>query len=307
MFKACIFDIQPYSIHDGPGIRTTVFFKGCPLRCLWCHNPESNNVYPQLMYYSAKCRGCGRCIDLCPVQAIYLSAESKKVKTDRTRCTNCGACTNACLYRAREMTGKMLDVDEVFEQVMSDRMFFETSGGGITASGGEPLCVPSFIRALFEKCKREGIHTAIETCGYGSWEAVREAMLYTDLVLYDLKAMDSKLHKELTGVDNGQILENCIRIKRQLHKAMVVRIPVVPGLNDSRENLISTADFIKRELGADVPVHLLPYHSLGDSKLESLESGKCRLDILPPGEEQMNDLKKLMSDTGLNVQVGAAM
>ncbi len=307
MFKACIFDIQPYSIHDGPGIRTTVFFKGCPLRCLWCHNPESNNVYPQLMYYSAKCRGCGRCIDLCPVQAISLFDESKKVKTDRTRCTNCGTCTNACLYRAREMTGKMMTVDEVFEQVMSDRIFFETSGGGITASGGEPLCVPSFIRTLFEKCKKEGIHTAIETCGYGSWEAVREAMLYTDLVLYDLKVMDSKLHKEFTGVDNGQILENCVCIRRRLHKAMVVRIPVVPGFNDSRENLISTADFIKRELGADVPVHLLPYHSLGDSKLDSLESGKCRLDILPLGEEQMNDLKKLMSDTGLNVQVGAAM
>lgn len=307
MSEACVFDIQPYSIHDGPGIRTTVFFKGCPLRCRWCHNPESNEVYPQLMFYLAKCAGCKRCMDSCPQQAISFVRENGKVKTDRSRCINCGACVDVCLYKAREMKGKMMTVEEVFEQLLSDRMFFETSGGGVTASGGEPLCVSGFVSALFEKCKSEGIHTAIETCGYGTKKAVEEVMEYTDLVLYDLKAMDSCVHRKLTGVDNQKILENCIYIKRVLKKNMVIRIPVIPGLNDSRENLMDTALFIKNELSSDVEVHLLPYHLLGESKLDSLERIGNRLNILPPEDEQMNRIKSMMSDTGLRVQVGGAM
>lgn len=307
MLEACIFDIQPYSIHDGPGIRTTVFFKGCPLRCQWCHNPESNEIYPQLMYYSVKCVGCQRCIPICPVEAISFSQESGKVKTDRSRCTNCGKCAGSCLFKAREIKGKMMSVDEIFNQIMSDAPFFKNSGGGITASGGEPLCAPEFVSTLFKRCKDEGIHTTIETCGYASWNAVSQVMTHTDLVLYDLKAMNSTLHKKLTGVANERILDNCIHIKHELNKKIVIRIPVIPGLNDSEENLLDTADFVNNQLGADVPVHLLPYHLLGDSKLDSLESEKIRLNIQPPEDDHMKKLQKLMSDTGLYVQIGGAM
>ncbi|MBB5263038.1 pyruvate formate lyase activating enzyme [Catenibacillus scindens] len=305
MSRACVFDIQPYSIHDGPGIRTTVFLKGCPLRCLWCHNPESNEYYPQLMYYGVKCVGCGACVSSCPSQAItYVDG---KVKTDRKLCKNCGVCVQSCLYKAREITGKDMSVEEVYEKVLSDKMFFDHSGGGITVSGGEPLVHSEFVGELLEKCHRNGIHTAIETCGYAAKEGIKKALKYADLVLYDLKAMDPGLHEKLTGRDNSIILDNCKMILHEMKKNMVIRIPVIPECNDTRENLEATAKFVKNNLGSDIPIHLLPFHLLGDSKLDSLESSKKRLDIQPPSDAAMEKIKIFMESLGVNVQIGGAM
>ncbi len=303
--QACIFDIQSYSIHDGPGIRTTVFFKGCPLSCKWCHNPESNEHRPQLMYYAVKCVGCGQCVHTCPNSAI--SFNDGKVQTNRDLCINCGLCERACLYRARKLSGKMMNVDEVFEKVNSDKIFYEKSEGGITVSGGEPLASPRFVNQLLKKCKAEGIHTVIETCGYASIESIKLALEYADLVLFDIKAMDSELHLKLTGVKNEAILSNCDFIKNTLEKTMVIRIPIVPGYNDSNENMRSTAAFIKNRLGADVPVHLLAYHSLGDSKLDSLESRRERLEIDPPSQEHMEHIKSIFTHMGLKAQIGGSM
>lgn len=303
--QACIFDIQPYSIHDGPGIRTTIFFKGCPLHCLWCHNPESNEHQSQLMYYGAKCTGCGSCIRHCPKGAIY--ENNGKVATDRSLCTGCGQCSAACLYKAREVKGTLMTVDEVFDQAVADRMFFEASGGGVTVSGGEPLAQPGFVAALMKKLKTEHIHTAIETCGYASWENVKNVLANVDLVLYDLKAMDSGLHQRLTGVKNEGILSNIKAIRNELKKDVILRIPVVPGYNDSRENIEATAVFVKEALEAAPPIHLLPYHSLGDSKRESLENLEEPLDIRPPEDERMQEIKALMEKYGLSVQIGGAM
>lgn len=303
--KACVFDIQPYSIHDGPGIRTTVFLKGCPLRCLWCHNPESNEHVPQLMYYAVKCVGCMACVAACGQHAIAF--DSGKVRTDRNLCTNCGNCCNVCLYHAREIKGTLMDVSEVFEKVAEDRLFFENSGGGVTISGGEPLAQPGFTAELLRRCRQAGIHTAVETCGYASEAVMAQVAREADLILYDIKAMDSTLHERLTGVGNARILSNLVMLRQQLHKKVIIRVPVVPGLNDREENFRELALFIKNKLGPDVPVHLLPYHSLGDAKLESLELPQRSLDTGPPPDTQMQALQDLVGSYGLTVQIGGGM
>ena len=303
--RACVFDIQPYSIHDGPGIRTTVFLKGCPLRCLWCHNPESNEHFPQLMFYSAKCVGCGACAAVCPNKAV--SIIDGKASTDRAICTNCGTCVSACMHKAREITGKMMTVDEVMKKVASDKMFYDESGGGMTVSGGEPLAQPNFTKTLFEASHVLGIHTAIETSGFAPRETIKSVFPHADLVMYDIKAMDPALHRKLTGVDNAAILSNAKFARRELKKDMIIRIPVVPGLNGTVENLSATARFIRDELDRDIPVHLLPYHDLGDSKLDNLESSKKRLGIEAPSDEEMESFRKLFEEAGLTAQVGGSL
>lgn len=303
--KACVFDIQPYSIHDGPGIRTTVFLKGCPLHCLWCHNPESNEHVPQLMYYAVKCVGCMACVVACGQHAIAI--DGGKVRTDRKLCINCGKCCDVCLYNAREIKGTLMDVSEVFEKVSEDRMFFDSSGGGVTVSGGEPLAQPGFTAELLLRCRGAGIHTAVETCGYAPEAVMAQVAREADLILYDIKAMDSTLHERLTGVGNARILSNLVMLRQQLQKKVVIRVPVVPGLNDSEENFREMALFIKDHLGPDVPVHLLPYHSLGDAKLMSLERPQRCLATEPPSDAQMQAIKGLVSSYGLTVQIGGGM
>lgn len=298
---APVFNIQPFSIHDGPGIRTTVFLKGCPLRCIWCANPESNLAKPQLLTYANKCTGCGRCVPACPKGAVSIAEE--KAVTDRKKCVDCGACVSKCPSDARELAGKEMSVEQVLAKVLEDRLFLEESGGGMTVSGGECLMHPDFTEALLKAAKEEGISTAVESSCFASEEVIRRVFRYVDTPLLDIKHMDDAKHREFTGVPNEQILRNIKIIKQELGKPVVIRIPTIPGCNDSEENIAATAKFVAEELGTDVPVHLLPYHRLGEVKKESLgEAVEFTAEV--PENDHMERRKAIMESFGLNCQIG---
>ncbi len=300
---APVFNIQTYSIHDGPGIRVTVFVKGCPLRCIWCANPESNEAKSQLMTYATKCTGCGRCIPVCPKNAISISMEDKPhAVTDRNLCVNCGECIDICPAEAREISGKETTVEEVIKKVLKDKIFMDASGGGMTVSGGEPLMHAEFVSCLLYAAKKEGLHTAIETCSFGSREAVDKVYEWIDLALLDVKHMDSEQHKKLTGVPNEVILDNIRYIHNELKKPVIIRVPTIPGCNDSEENIAATARFAK-ELGDDVSVNLLPYHRLGESKNQSLGK-EMNMSIDVPTDEHMQQLLSIVESYGVQCKIG---
>ena len=302
---APVFNIQTYSIHDGPGIRVTVFVKGCPLRCLWCANPESNLAKSQLIVYLNKCTGCGACVDKCPKGAISLQVDgnSAKAHTDRSACVDCGACVEVCPADARELSGKDMSVREVLDVILKDKLFLDDSGGGMTLSGGECLMYPDFAEALFFASKQEGLTTAIETCSYAARETVDQVFQYVDICLLDVKHMDSETHKKLTSVPNERILDHIRHVYHDLHKDVTIRVPVIPGYNDSPENIAATARFAAEELGRDVHVHLLPYHRMGESKNESLGK-EIDWSIQIPSDEHMNALKAIVESYGLQAQIG---
>lgn len=302
--RAAVFNIQTYCIHDGPGIRTTVFVKGCPLRCLWCANPESNAAQPELMVYSSKCTGCGRCISACPRGAVsMIGHEGKHISfTDRSSCTDCGACAAVCPNGAREMAGELMTVREAIDRVKRDKLFFDASGGGMTISGGEALAHADFSANLFAAAHAEGIHTAIETSSYASRETIDKVFAHVDLGLLDIKHMDSEKHRKYTGVPNELILDNIRHIHNDLHIPVALRIPVIPGCNDDDENIKAVGMFAAA-LGSGVKVNLLPYHKLGDSKSESL--GRPReLGIEVPGSTHMEHLKELIESCGVEAKIG---
>jgi len=303
--QATVFNIQSYSIHDGPGIRTTVFLKGCPLSCLWCANPESNETFPQLMTYPNKCAGCGACIAACPKQGITPMMEDGRLLTDTQydACIACGACVDVCPANAREISGKSMTVEDVLAEVEKDRMFFSGSGGGMTVSGGECLMHPQFTADLLRTAKERGIHTAVESCCFAAQSVIDAVFPYVDLCLLDIKHMDPKKHAEYTGVPNAPILDNIRHIYHDLGKDIIIRIPVIPGCNDSDEDILAIAGFVKHELSEQVPVHLLPYHSLGESKSASL-GRPIRFSAKAPDHTQMQHLKSLVESIGLTCQIG---
>jgi pyruvate formate lyase activating enzyme len=300
--RGVIFNIQTYSIHDGPGIRTTVFIKGCPLRCAWCQNPESQMVIPQLFYNHELCAGCGTCLQVCPEGAIEL--HEGKSWTNRIVCRVSGKCVEACPNEARNLVGRYVTAGEVFKQVMEDKIFYERSGGGVTLGGGEPLASPEFTASLLRLCKNAGIHTALDTCGYAKWETVKQILLHVDLVLYDLKHMDPAAHQLYTGVSNDIILENAKRICKEPHVSLLARIPIIPGFNDSIGNIEATGRFIATELGTSTEVYLLPYHRLGETKYQRLEKPGNPVSISPPGEKSIMKLKEVLESFGLKVHNG---
>lgn len=297
--KGLIFDIQRFSVQDGPGIRTTVFFKGCPLTCLWCSNPESQKRCPELLYRANLCSRCHKCVEVCPNRAISVLADGS-LELDRALCNGCGTCQAVCLNDARRITGKLMTVDEVVEVVLKDRDFYRNSGGGVTTSGGEPTSQPSFLLALFKKCQRMGMHTALDTCGYVSWGTLEPILEHVDLVLFDIKAIDVKLHQRLTGVSNDIILQNARRIVSK-GMPLIIRVPLIPECTASPDNADAIAQFA-RELGG-IEVNLLPYHRLGLGKYESLGL-KYKLEgVELLTTDQVNHLAERMRSYGVPVKV----
>jgi len=303
--KGLIFDIQRFSVHDGPGIRTLVFFKGCPLRCLWCCNPEGQNPWPEIAYFEKECIKCYRCVAACPNNAIIIEPDGS-LRTLKERCTNCGSCTKVCPTNARRLIGKWVTVDEVLKVVSKDMVFYRRGGGGLTLGGGEPLMQPEFARELLQRAKYEyGLHTAIETSMYSSPEVMLEVLKYVDFIFADIKHIDPESHKKLTGVDNRVILNNirlCVERFVSEGKEFVIRVPIIPTLNDQKENLLSIANFLK-SLKADVKVELLAYHELGKFKYKALsrEYPLERTGIKPPSKEYMQILKETLEKEGLQV------
>ncbi len=256
-----VFDIEKFAIHDGPGIRTAVFMKGCPLHCLWCHNPESQRYRQEIFFNPEKCVGCGWCFQNCP-QGCHVAGE--KHLFDRTNCLRCGRCAEKCPSDALEVVGKTMSPEEVIAEVLKDKVFYETSGGGVTFSGGEPMVQFEFLLAMLKRAKSEGLHVCIETCGYAPQERFAQILPYIDLFLYDIKASDPELHKRFTGVDNSLILENLRFIGGNGGK-IVLRCPLIPGVNDDSEHLSRIAE-LAEEIEGVVEVNVEPYHPLGVGK-----------------------------------------
>ncbi len=302
MAQGTVFDIQAYSLHDGPGIRTTVFLKGCPLVCVWCQNPESQRYRPEVMLYPEKCTGCGQCVQVCAEQAIWTA--NGKSHTNRNLCQGCGKCADVCLNEARRLSGRVWSAEEVVAELKKDQAFYRRSGGGVTLSGGEPLAQPEFSTAILSLCKRAGLQTAIETTGMARWGTLVQVLEHVDLVLYDLKHMDSASHQKCTGMPNDLILENLKRIRRECSVPIVARMPIVPGHNADAKNIEATARFIANELGADTRVNILAYHRLGESKYGRLEQEGKGTSITPPTTEQMVAIQKTMEALGLTVSIG---
>ncbi|HEY97895.1 MAG TPA: glycyl-radical enzyme activating protein [Dehalococcoidia bacterium] len=283
-------NIQGYSIHDGPGIRTVVFLKGCSLECQWCSNPECISPLPEVGFIKTLCTRCGRCAGVCPEEALVYE-EDKLPSIDRERCTGCGVCSSVCDYEALVLYGKQMSVDEVFDAVNRDKMFYDASGGGVTVSGGEPLLQTEFVCELLEKCRQAGIHTCMETSGFTAGSALRQVLPYTDYVLYDLKHMNSKKHCQYTGKPNGLILSNA-KIVAASGVETLFRMPLIPGINDDKQNIRETAEFL-HDLGNNtLRIELMPYHRLGKGKYESLDREYRLSAILSPEPDELELVKK---------------
>lgn len=307
MTRGRIFDIQRFSVHDGPGIRTTVFLKGCPLRCAWCHNPESIRAEPELAVLESRCIHCDRCVEACPTGRLAaLEAGAGAVPA----CTLCGTCAAVCPAEARRLVGRSVTVDELLAEILRDRLFFDDSGGGVTFSGGEPVAQPDFLAAALEACRHQGVHTAVDTSGFCRRQDLLRAARWTDLFLFDLKHMDPVRHRELTGASNRRILEN-LEALAAVHQGIRIRVPVVPGMNDDPENLEATARFVASLPGVR-RLDLLPYHRHGRHKRERLEpvadpptvSRESRDDVRPPEPAAVDRLAGIVRDAGLETRIG---
>ncbi len=290
MSKGIVFNIQRYSIHDGPGIRTTVFLKGCPLRCFWCQNPESQKSKVEIFLDRSKCTLCARCVDICGKEAITLLRDSSTI--DRDICDGCGKCAEACPNGARSVAGRYISVNEVMNEIIRDAKFYENSGGGVTLSGGDPLSQPNFAFSILQRCKQLGFHTALDTCGYAPWSTMEKLLRYTDLVLFDIKVIDPVKHHETTGKDNRLILSNARRVARL--KPMRVRVPLIPGFNDSFEEVREIVHFVKAELGS-VNIDFLPYNKMGEVKYYLLD--RKYVPLQPQSDSLIQDLRAI-ADTG---------
>jgi pyruvate formate lyase activating enzyme len=305
--KGLVFDIQRYSIHDGPGIRTLVFLKGCPLHCLWCCNPEGIENFPELVYFNKRCIGCGKCLKTCPNNAVYF-LDTKGFITDRDKCQRCGQCAEVCPPRARVISGNAYSVDDVLKVVERDRPFYMRSGGGMTVSGGEIMLQHRFVSTLLEEAHLRLINTAIETSGFGSWENLLNILNHTDYIFMDIKHFDSDRHKELTGVPNEIILANALRVSdhalsSEPRKPFIIRVPIIPGFNDSESNIKATVGYVKEELKGVSKIELLAYHRLGTSKWERIGKVSPTEALEPPSKAKMEALKEIVVQADLECKV----
>ena len=295
MEKGIIFDIKNFSIHDGPGIRTTVFLKGCPLRCLWCSNPESQKARPELMTYPERCVGCGKCVEVCPTGA------AKATQTIREKCIGCGKCVEVCESEARKLIGRWATSEDIVKEVAKDKIFYDESGGGVTLSGGEVVMQPKFATEIFKMCQEQGIHTVLDTTGYCKWKTFSEIIRYVDLVYFDNKCIIPEQHVELTGVDNGMILTNLKKMD-EIGKRFSIRMPIIPGLNDSEKILQATGEFL-RELKSNFTVFLLPFHAYGASKYERLDLTYKLGKLKNLEKEKLAPIKNILEEYELKVQL----
>lgn len=292
MKTGMIFNIQKFSIQDGPGIRTTVFLQGCPLHCQWCHNPESQSFQPRLLLFPQRCVGCGRCQSACSQQALNNPA----------RCRHCGQCAAACPALARELAGRRVTVTEVLQAVTQDRVFYEESGGGVTFSGGEPLAQPAFLLALLQACQEQGLQTAVDTSGYAHPAIFETIAPFTDLFLYDLKVMAEEKHLLYTGVSNRLILNN-LQLLTRMRKRFFLRLPIIPGINDDEEHLSALIVFL-RELGEVEQINLLPYHPLARDKYRRLQQDYSLADTPEPTAAQLEKIAALLAPCCQKIKIG---
>ena len=289
-----IYDIKHFAVHDGPGVRTTVFLKGCPLRCLWCHSPESQEARPQIAFNRERCIGCGSCVETCPEGALSAPGD-----IDDGRCILCGSCVEECYPDALEMIGRHVHIGDILEAVDRDRGVIERSRGGVTLSGGEPLAQPDFTLSLLIALKEEGYHTALDTCGHAPVTTLDGLLPHTDLLLFDVKHMDPERHRELTGASNETILSNLRHAAKRMG-ALRIRMPIIPGVNDSEENLAETCAFI-RGLERVNAIELLPYHRLGVSKYGAINRKFAFRQLLPHKPEELLRIRDFFVGNGVDV------
>ena len=294
---ALLFDIQRFSIHDGPGIRTTLFFKGCPLRCLWCQNPESHKPGREIAFYRERCLRCFACKGACPEEAI-LEEEDRRINP--TACTACGKCVSTCVNEALRMTGVEWEASALLAEVLKDRDFFEDSGGGITLSGGEPFLQSGFLGTFLPLVRGEGIHVTMETCGLCPWKTMESLLPYLDLVYFDLKCLDSEKHRDYTGSSNELILANFEKLAA-VFPNVEARMPVVPSLNDEVRNIQATACFLKKN--QKDRIHLLRYHAMGEAKLARIETELRPLNLTEDAGKALLRAKKVFESEGILVTI----
>lgn len=291
-----IFQIQRWSLHDGEGVRSTVFLKGCPLRCKWCANPESWNSSPEVLYFPERCSGCGRCVQVCETGAITLG-DGNANGFERARCCGCGKCCDVCPTGARKKIGSTVTAEAVLKVIKKDAIFYRESRGGVTFSGGEPFAQLNFLRQLVAGCSRIGIDTAVETSGYFDWEQVKDIFELLDCVFVDIKHMDDETHKKLTGVSNRRILKN-ITLISQMHPKTILRVPLIEGVNTDEENIRRMCEFIRQNTGVE-GIELLPYHDLGKSKYSAL--GVVFNPFTTPDATKIEEIKKIITDYGISI------
>jgi pyruvate formate lyase activating enzyme len=308
MSKDLVFHIQRFSIHDGPGIRTTIFLKGCALGCFWCHNPEGRHPFLELQYFPSRCIACGECVRVCPSSAHEIADGVHQFLRDR--CTTHGACVDVCCSGALEMNGRIMTADDVMREILQDRAFYLSSGGGVTLSGGEPGLNARFSSEILRRSKEEGLHTAVETCGYCSPEALRTLIPLTDLFMMDLKLMTAEKHAEATGNTNERILANA-RMLAMTDKPLIFRTPVVPTVNDGGAEFAGIVGFVRDLMAlrsahgntATISYELLAFHKLGSDKYASLGMEYKASHIEPPTKEQMNTLLGIAGNAGIDARI----
>jgi pyruvate formate lyase activating enzyme len=292
-----IFDIRRYSIHDGPGIRTTVFFKGCPLSCKWCHNPEGIGFQKELMFHQKRCILCGDCIKVCPQHAI--SQKNQEIFVDRGKCNVSEKCTSVCPSDALQIVGKEMTADEVIMITEKDRTFYSQSGGGVTFSGGEPLAQPRFLLSILNACRERGISTTVDTCGFSTQAIFEKILPLVDHILIDIKLMDDEKHIQWTGVSNKQILANIQYLSTRASN-ILVRVPVIPGVNDDDENLSATAKFIQN-LPAVPPVEFLAYHNMAEGKINALGKINEYMEKVKPSKDFIEHCSHIFTEKDIQV------